>query len=98
MKKYYFDVEILDPAQYTPSFNCHLCGSNPTSPKSLQPCHFCGKYFCKSHLLKSRPDPNGHILHPICSSCDKAYICKGIYEEFSNEKTNIELEINRIKS
>jgi len=94
-------IELLDHSSYSTSTLCSLCGNftSPSSYKPLSNCHLCGNTFCKSHLIKTRPDPsNPNILHPFCEKCERSFICKLIYDDFIDQKICLEHEIADLKN
>lgn len=86
---------ILPASSFSPSQSCYYCGNNLDFTKH---CHYCGHAFCKQHIIKTRVDENDpQLLHPICEKCEKTFIQKQIYEEFSAEKKHLEEEIFELR-
>lgn len=78
---------------------CYFCHFNPFSPKSLITCYFCDNPFCNQHILKTRPEPNNpERLQPICEKCERNLLIKTIYEDFTLEKSGLDLEIKDLKA
>ena len=101
-KHFLLGLELSDPSSFSTSQLCFLCGSlSPTSssPRQMSNCHLCGNTFCRTHLIKTRPDElNPQLLHPFCEKCERAFVSKQIFDEFNEQKIRLEQEISEMKS